>query len=194
MIPLESLAEQYGHLGLFLASFISSTIIPFSVESLLLLAIGLGMRTIEAIGVVVLASTLGGFTTYLIGLSGGKLLGGKINADKVEKYKDTITQGGPPIIFLAAFTPLPYELFSLPAGLLRMNPYAFLISTAAGRALRFTIIGLYGKRIIEIFQAGEWNLLILLTIIGLTIISLLTYISWKTIRPKKDQKTNWIKI
>lgn len=174
MILLESLAEQFGHLGLFLASLISSTIIPFSVESLLLLAVGLGMRTAEAVGIVTLASTMGGFTTYLIGLSGGKLFGKKIDLARLDKYENLVEGGGAPVIFLAAFTPLPYELFSLPAGFLKMNPYTFLISTALGRALRFLMIGIYGMRVIEIFRAGEWGLLIVLIMIGVIII-LLSY-------------------
>ncbi len=185
MIPfeaLEGLAQQYGYIGFFLAAFLSSTIIPFSVEALLFFAIGLGMGAVQTVFLFTVASTLGGLTTYLIGFSGGKILGKKIESGKINRYKKAVDRGGPPMIFLAAFTPLPYELFSLPSGLLRMNIYLFLISTAAGRALRFSLIVLFGRKVLEITHSGNWGLLAVFIVVGLTIIVLSSYFSWKVIK------------
>lgn len=190
MIPLEGLAEHYGYIGLFISSLIASTIIPFSAESLLLLAQSLGMKAIESIGIVTLASTFGGLTTYFLGRSGVFLFKKKINGGKIERYKGVVTRGGAPIIFLAAFTPIPYEFFSFSAGFLKMNIYAFLVSTLAGRILRFALVGFYGQRAIKIFRAGEWKTLALLAAVGLAAIIVSTYISWKMIKSKSEEKTD----
>ena len=188
MIPLEGLAQQYGYIGLFLATMISSTIIPFSVESLLLLAVGFGMGTPQAIAVVTAASTIGGFTTYLIGFSGGKILGKKLKSEKMERYRGVVNKGGAPMIFAAAFTPIPFELFSLPAGLLGMNPCYFLISSAAGRAFRFALIGIFGQQILNIAKSGNWILVTVLTALGIGIIVFSSYISWRMIDSMKNEK------
>jgi membrane protein YqaA with SNARE-associated domain len=187
MVSLEILVEQYGLCGLFLASFISSTILPLSTEALLLLAIGLKMQIIESIGTVVLASTLGGLTTYGLGRVGNIVLRKKIRVTKLEIYKKIVTRSGAPVIFMAAFTPLPYEFFALAAGILRMNPLVFVASTASGRALRFTIIGVFTKKGFELVRIGKWSMATILFSVGLVVVFLLVYISWQFL--KKLKKT-----
>lgn len=191
MVSLEMLVQQYGLCGLFLASLISSTIIPFSTEALLLLAISLKMQIIESIGTVVLASTLGGLTTYGLGRVGGIVLRKKIEAMKLEVYKKIVTRSGAPIIFVAAFTPLPYEFFALAAGILRMSPLVFVASTAFGRALRFTVIGIFTKKGFELASIGEWGMATILFLFGLAIVFLSVYVSWRFLkRLKKDRFTS----
>jgi len=44
------------------------------------------------------------------------------------------------VIFTAAFTPIPYKVFVLTAGFLKINFFVFLIASILGRCLRYTIV------------------------------------------------------
>lgn len=182
MAPLESFVEQYGLLGLFAASLISSTIIPFSTEALLLLAIGLRMPTVEVIGVVTIASAIGGFTTYGIGRASGILVRRKVKHTKLKVYEKVASKGGAPMIFAASFTPLPYELFAIAAGILKMSVPIFFVSTLCGRALRFLIIGAFTKKGFELVYVGEWEIVTVLLVVGLTILLISIYFSWRLLK------------
>ncbi|MDI6819560.1 MAG: VTT domain-containing protein [Candidatus Hodarchaeaceae archaeon] len=182
---MEPFVEQYGLLGLFVASLISSTIVPFSTEALLLLAIGLGMSTVEVIGVVTIASAIGGFTTYGIGRAGSILVRRRVKQAKLKVYEKVASRSGAPMIFAASFTPLPYELFAVVAGILKMSVPIFFASTLCGRALRFLIMGAFTKKGFELAQVGEWGIVTVLLIIGLTILLISIYFSWGLIKEFK---------
>ena len=44
------------------------------------------------------------------------------------------------VIFTAAFTPIPYKVFVLAAGFLKINFFTFLVASIVGRGLRYFII------------------------------------------------------
>lgn len=54
------------------------------------------------------------------------------------------------VILTAAFTPIPYKVFVLAAGFLKVNFFAFLVASIVGRGLRYFIISyavyLFGNR------------------------------------------------
>src|SRR5574337_1525918 len=70
LISLEGLLSDYGYAGLFLASFLASTILPFGSEGIVVILV---YRGFYVPAVVVVASTgnfLGACTSYYIGLKG----------------------------------------------------------------------------------------------------------------------------
>jgi membrane protein YqaA with SNARE-associated domain len=184
MIPLEEFVRTFGWLGLFGASFISSTIIPLSTDALALVAMALGMSTVGVVGVVALAATLGGFTTYLLGRAGNFCIRRKIKPTRLRPYEKAIARGGVPLIFVAALTPIPYEPFAVGAGILRMGSLPFLISTFAGRLVRFFLIG-YVKKGFELAQVGEFGLVAMLFGMGLVLVSIIIWYSWRLLRELK---------
>ena len=44
------------------------------------------------------------------------------------------------IVFLAGFTPIPYKLFTVSAGMLAMTFWPFVIASAIGRGMRFFLV------------------------------------------------------
>ena len=54
------------------------------------------------------------------------------------------------VIFTAAFTPIPYKVFVLAAGFLKVNFFVFLVASIVGRGFRYFVIAyavhLFGKR------------------------------------------------
>ncbi|MCB9806047.1 DedA family protein [Candidatus Nomurabacteria bacterium] len=74
-------------------------------------------------------------------------------------------------LFTAAFTPIPYKIFTITAGLLKVNIFIFIIASVIGRTLRFLFVGLimkmFGPQISNfVFKYFNW----LTFAIGLVII------------------------
>jgi len=75
-------------------------------------------------------------------------------------------------IFAAAFTPIPYKIFTITAGLFSVNFFVFITASILGRGIRFFVIGfvlkLYGNRIADVlykyFNIFSLAILILLVI------------------------------
>lgn len=77
-------------------------------------------------------------------------------------------------IFISAFTPIPYKVFTLSAGFFRINFLAFLIASILGRGARFFIVGFvmkkFGKNITDyLFKYFDIILIILAIIIFILI-------------------------
>lgn len=174
------LAENYGLLGLFVGSFVMSTVLPLSVELLFVGGLGLGLGLWESVAVVTVGTTLGGFTDYLIGYGGGSLVD-----VRVRRYEHLINEGGAPIIFIAAFTPLPYELFSLSSGFLGMDLRFFLSATAAGRFLRFSMMGLFGMGVLGLVEDGRWPEVSVLVGVGVFIVVAITYLARRFLKSRR---------
>jgi membrane protein YqaA with SNARE-associated domain len=184
MIPLEYFVEMYGWLGLFAASFISSIIILLPIDPLVLLAVVLGMPAVGVVGIAAVATTLGGFMVYLLGKAGSPFIRRKVGAARLMLYEKAVTRRGVPLIFIAAFTPIPYEPFAIAAGALRMAPIPFLASTFAGRLARFSLVGYAGKGL-ELAWVGEFGLAAALLVAGLISASI---VIWYTMRLLRELK------
>ena len=65
-------------------------------------------------------------------------------------------------ILIAAFTPVPYKVFAIAAGVWRMDRRKFIVASAIGRGARFVTIGvlvfLFGEQI-EAFLSSNFALL-----------------------------------
>jgi undecaprenyl-diphosphatase len=146
---------QYGTFGLFLNSFFESFfIVP--PPDFLLIAMDLAHphRALLYAFVGTLASALGGIVGYWI----GKFIGrpafnwffkifksrhsdskAQENFEKIEKLYD---QYGSWAVFFAAFTPIPYKLFTIASGILNMNLLKFFLASIVGRGMRFFIVSI----------------------------------------------------
>lgn len=59
---------------------------------------------------------------------------------KFDQIMEWFTQWGIWVVFLAGFSPIPYKLFTVSAGLLQMAFLPFLLVSAVGRGLRFFLV------------------------------------------------------
>jgi membrane protein DedA with SNARE-associated domain len=79
------------------------------------------------------------------------------------------------VIFTAAFTPIPYKVFSISAGAFDINFFTFVVASILGRGLRFygiTIVLWYFGRPVKRIIDKYFNLLAIL----LLLISIISYI------------------
>lgn len=91
------------------------------------------------------ASVLGGLLGYLIGLFAFELItplvteGGRY-AEPFAAAEVWFEEWGVWAIFIAGFSPIPYKVFTISAGVLHMAMIPFLIASAVGRGARFFLV------------------------------------------------------
>ena len=127
---LESMGS-YGYLGVFLATFLSTTSIFFPVPGFI--AVVVAAALFNPIWVA-LAATAGGalgeFTSYLVGYWGRAA----IDLERWERYK---MRYGSFAIFLFALVPgLIFDLIAIAAGAVRFPFWKFMLASFAGRLPR----------------------------------------------------------
>ena len=95
--------------------------------------------------VCTLASAIGGAVGYAIGFWGGrpafKFLFKK-HMDKLDKVEQMYKEYGSFAVFFSAFTPVPYKIFTIGSGILRMNFWKFFSVSMLGRGARFYLVSL----------------------------------------------------
>ncbi|MDH3353769.1 MAG: DedA family protein [Chromatiales bacterium] len=91
-----------------------------------------------------LFSVIGGVAGYMIGLWGFELVEPIIQQagylDRFEKVVAWFAEWGIWIIFIAGFSPIPYKLFTISAGMLHMMFIPFVMASIIGRGARFFLV------------------------------------------------------
>lgn len=136
---------DYGYLGLFLASFLAATILPFGSEfvfSGLLLA---GMDGWTCVIVASVGNWMGGMTNYYLGKLGKiewieKYL--KVKREKIDKMQKWL-EGKGAIMGFFSFLPIIGDLIAITLGYMRANIYTVSISMFIGKFIRYVLI-MYG--------------------------------------------------
>ncbi len=110
--------------------------------------------------VCTIGSVAGAVVGYAIGFWGGRPVFNLIFRNKheqLEKVEAIYNKYGVAAVFASAFTPLPYKVFTIASGILKMNLPAFIAASFVGRGLRFFLVSvvlmLFGE---VIKQYIEW--------------------------------------
>ena len=138
--------SAYASLALFVLAVVEASffIIP---PDLLLMALCAGKpkKSFWFAGVCAIGSLLGGAIGYGIGLflmdTAGKLILDTLHlheAFKIVQIK--YDENAALAIFAAAFTPIPYKVFTIAAGAFKISFAVFMLSSAVGRSARFFLV------------------------------------------------------
>ena len=137
-IDMDTLIDL-GYWGLFIGSFLASTIIPMSADVLLVGVLTLGGNEWLCLGIATIGNWLGGLTSYGIGWIGKwewieKWF--KIKEEKLIQQKKYIDRYG---VWLALFTWLPFvgDLFAIALGFYKIKPFTSALCMLIGRFVRF---------------------------------------------------------
>jgi membrane protein YqaA with SNARE-associated domain len=123
---------EAGLAGLFLASFLSATLLPGGSEAVLFALIRLHPeQTLPALLLATLGNTLGGMVTYYM----GRLLPQHLAPEK----SALAGRHGAPILLLA-WAPIIGDALCAAAGWLRLPPLACAAWMAAGKAARYVVV------------------------------------------------------
>ena len=125
-----------GLAGLFVASFLSATLLPGGSEAVLLgvLALHPG-QVMPALLLATLGNTLGGMTTYWM----GRLIPENVGAGATAKHITQLQRWGSPALLLA-WAPLVGDALCAAAGWLRLHWLACLLWMALGKGARYAVL------------------------------------------------------
>jgi membrane protein YqaA with SNARE-associated domain len=134
--------QQYGLWGLFLAGFLSGSILPFNSEAVMSVLILAGVNGLSCVVVATLGNTLGGISIFYLGYLGriewiekyGKIKMEKIHAilPKLQKYG--------PISALLSFVPVIGDVLILGLGFFRISPKLTMFYMFIGKAARYWLL------------------------------------------------------
>ena len=122
-------------------------------------------------------SVLGAQFGYWIGIKGGRpLLKKYFKEENVEKVKSLFHQYDAWAILVAAFTPIPFKLATISAGVFDINYRRFTIASTVGRGTRYMLIAgllfLYGEPVKD-FIEHDLNRFMGIATIGLVVLFVL---------------------
>ena len=127
-----SFTAEAGLAGLFLASFLSATLLPGGSEGVLFAVIRMHPeQTLPALVLATLGNTAGGMVTYFM----GRLLPQHL----APKKSALARRHGPPILLLA-WAPIIGDALCAAAGWLRLPPLPCAGWMAAGKAARYALV------------------------------------------------------
>lgn len=132
-----------GPWGLFLLSFAESSFFPVPPDILLIaLALITPKASFYLALITTIGSVLGALFGYFIGLLGGRpLLERFVSKEKISLVHDYFNRYEAWAIGIAGFTPIPYKIFTISAGVFYINFTRFVLASIISRGGRFFLVG-----------------------------------------------------
>ncbi|MEA4981496.1 MAG: YqaA family protein [Paludibacter sp.] len=130
-----------GYLGLFIASFLAATVVPFSSEVVFSALVYGGLDPWTCVFVATAGNWLGGLSCYYIGKLGKiewveKYL--RIKKEKLDKWLDKIHKYGDWFAFFS-FLPGIGDAIAVASGFFRCNFWVVAVSMLLGKFIRYIV-------------------------------------------------------
>lgn len=150
---LDFLAE-WGYIGLFIASFLAATVLPFSSEVVFAALVAAGLDIWTCVIAATVGNTLGGMTSYWVGSLGKiewveKYL--RIKRENIEKMQRRL-QGPGAVSAFFAFVPGIGDVIVVALGFMRANFWIATIFMLLGKFLRYVLVGFGTEGVLTWFQ------------------------------------------
>lgn len=128
-------------------SFAESSFFPIPPDVMLApMSLAQPKRAIQFATLTTLASVIGGMLGYLIGMFAFDLiepaLQGTSYFDKYLEVRHWFDEWGVLAIFIAGFSPVPYKVFTITAGVMSMSFLPFVLASFVGRGARFYLVSM----------------------------------------------------
>ena len=137
---------------LFAISFIESSFFPIPPDIMIIpMVLACQKDAYKIAGVATIASVLGGYFGYAIGVFGFEVIAKPLlefygYMENFHKFEDAYHQYGAWIVFIAGVTPIPYKLITIASGVVRLDIVIFTIASILARGLRFYLLAWLLKR------------------------------------------------
>ena len=170
--------HRFANYYLGFVSFIESFFFPIPVD-VMLVPIALAKRNqwVSLALIATVFSVLGGILGYVIGYGIFDIIKPWLIDSTYWKYHEVSKKWfdayGVWVIFVAGFSPIPYKVFTITAGVLTLNLPIFIIASTISRAARFFlvtgIIYIFGKKldkfIVKYIESIGWIVVLIFLII-----------------------------
>lgn len=142
---------DYGYIGMFLASFLAGSILPFSSEALLVAFVQMGLNPVLTVLSATLGNTAGSMTCYWIGHLGKmeyveRWL--KVKPEKLAQAERFIRGRGAWMAFFS-FLPVIGDGIAIVLGLMRASLPVTLFSMTLGKLLRYILLVLAAEGVVR---------------------------------------------
>ena len=165
-------------------SLIESIIFPIPVDPFLAgLTLAVPKKAFKFALFCTIGSVIGGVVGWLLGYFIGPSIENILlnipwfTEEKFMAVKSAYNENGMLIIFLGAFTPLPYKIITITSGMAGINVIGFVLMSLIGRGIRFFIVAyltkIFGMPALLFLQK---HLLLSSSILGIAIILFSIYI------------------
>ena len=165
-------------------SLIESIIFPIPVDPFLAgLTLAVPKKALKFALFCTIGSVFGGVIGWMLGYFIGPSVENILlnipwfNKKKFDTVKLAYNQNGMLIIFLGAFTPLPYKIITVTSGIAGINIIGFIFMSIVGRGIRFFIVAyltkFFGKPALLLLQK---HFLLSSSILGIAIVIFSIYI------------------
>ena len=175
--------SRYGAWALFVLAFAESSFFPIPPDILLIaLAVSLSKKSFKYALICSVGSITGGMFGYLLGWGFYESIGAPLIkfyqlGGLYKEVSACYQRNAFAAVATAGFTPIPYKVFTIAAGVCRIDFLTFVVASSLSRAARFFIIGAliyyFGPQI-KSFIDKYFNLLtiifIVLSILGFLLI------------------------
>jgi len=188
---MESLAVQFGYLGVFLVSLVGAMSVvvpvPYTLVILTWKTWGgmLDPLVLGAVGAV--GSAVGEFLGYGLGYLGRAAIKEE-RRRRMDYVLKIIDRYGPLAIFLFALTPLPDDLLFIPLGVLRYSFVKAFIPCFIGKLLMCYILiyagGLFHEFLVTLFGEGGWAGAVFTSVLLVLILVAMYRIDWEKVFEK----------
>jgi membrane protein YqaA with SNARE-associated domain len=155
---VEWATSPYGLLALFAIAVAESSFFPIPPDGLLIALCLASPETAFLYALVcAVGSVLGGALGYLIGIKGGRpLLKRWFKSEKVRLVEDYYHRWDVWAVGVAGFTPIPYKVFTISAGVFDLNFSRFILTSIVSRSARFFLVALlfyfFGETLRDLFE------------------------------------------
>jgi membrane protein YqaA with SNARE-associated domain len=141
---VQAFVQAYGLPGAFVIAVLESFIFPVPTATFIAPFTALGVDPVSVIVVATVGSVIGAVIGYVLGLKLGRPAAERLfkkHIPKVEKWYDKY---GVWAVFIAAFSPIPFKVFTWTSGIFELDFRKFLLASVIGRVLQFTIAAYVG--------------------------------------------------
>ena len=137
--------HRYASFWLSFVSFIEAIFFPIPPDVMLIpMAMSKPQQALRFAAYTTIASVLGGAIGFAIGLYGFDFIEPYIAQWGYQNAWDTATawfeKWGILVVFVAGFSPIPYKVFTICAGVMHMAFLPFLLTALVSRAARFVLV------------------------------------------------------
>lgn len=156
---------------LFVISFIESSFFPIPPDIMIIpMVLATPKEAYKIAGVATVASVLGGYFGYFIGVYGFELIARPLlefygYMKQFGEFENYYHEYGAWIVFGAGTTPFPYKIITIASGVVRLDLVVFTIASVIARGMRFYFIAWLLKRFgnpMKVFIEKNLNLLSIL--------------------------------
>lgn len=141
----QNFVQSYGLAGTLIISVLESFIFPVPTAAFIASSCALGIDPFVVACVSTMGSIFGGLIGYLLGFYFGHPIALRLfHEEKVEKVMEWFDKYGAGAVFIAGFTPIPFKVFTIAAGIAEMRIVPFIIAAFFGRFGQFLIAAYLG--------------------------------------------------